>query len=58
VVSVNKDGDNTVRVTPNTGFTGGSSTNDRGETTWTTVDPDSAVNKYLIRIGNKSDENR
>ena len=59
VTALNADGKNTVRVTPLEGFEGtGTSTDDRGVTTFRTVDPATATGEYLIRIGNKTDVNR
>lgn len=59
VTAINQDGQNTVRVYPLSGFTGeGTSTDDRGVTTFRTVDPSTATGEYLIRIGNKTDANR
>jgi hypothetical protein len=59
VTAINQDGDNTIRISPLSGFNGeGTSTDDRGVTTFRTVDPESASGQYLIRIGNKTDANR
>lgn len=59
VTAINADGDNSVRVLPLEGFQGqGTSTDDRGVTTFSTVDPDTASGEYLIRIGNRTDPNR
>lgn len=59
VTAVNEDGKNTVRVLCLSGFEGeGTSNDDRGATTFRTVDPETANGQYLIRIGNKSDANR
>lgn len=59
VTALNADGKNTVRVQPLEGFSGtGTSTDDRGVTTFRTVDPATATGEYLIRIGNKTDVNR
>ena len=59
VTAINQDGKNTVRVLPLSGFEGeGTSTDDRGVTTFSTVDPETASGEYLIRIGNKTDANR
>lgn len=59
VRAINADGDNTIRVEPLSGFHGsGTSTDDRGVTTFSTVDPDTATGKYIIRIGNATDPNR
>lgn len=59
VLAVNRDGDNTVTVQPLSGYEGtGTSTDDRGVTTFRTVDPATATGEYLIRIGNRTDTNR
>lgn len=59
VTAIDQDGTNTVRVLPLSGFEGeGTSTDDRGVTTFRTVDPDSTEGQYLIRIGNRTDANR
>lgn len=59
VTAINADGDNSIRVLPLEGFQGqGTSTDDRGVTTFRTVDPDTASGKYIIRIGNRTDPNR
>lgn len=59
VTAVNEDGKNTVRVLCLSGFEGqGTSDDDRGATTFKTVDPETANGQYLIRIGNKTDKNR
>ena len=59
VTAINKDGKNTVRVLPLSGFAGeGTSTDDRGVTTFRTVDTETCSGEYLIRIGNKTDANR
>lgn len=59
VTAINQDGKNTVRVLPLSGFHGqGTSTDDRGVTTFATVDAETASGEYLIRIGNKTDKNR
>ena len=59
VTAIGADGENTVRVLPLSGFEGsGTSVDDRGVTTFSTVDPDTAEGQYLIRIGNKTDANR
>ena len=64
VVSVAQDGENTVRVTPYntaTGFSYNSTSTsaDRlGVTKFTAIDIETCQGKYLIRIGNKSDQNR
>ena len=59
VTAINADGKNTVRVKPLSGFAGnGTSVDERGVTTFRTVDPDTAEGEYLIRIGNKTDPNR
>jgi len=59
VTAIGKDGENTVRVLPLSGFEGsGTSVDERGVTTFSTVDPDTAEGQYLIRIGNKTDTNR
>lgn len=59
VTAIGADGENTVRVLPLSGFEGsGTSVDERGVTTFSTVDPDTAEGQYLIRIGNKTDTNR
>lgn len=59
VTAVNEDGKNSVRVLCLSGFEGeGTSDDDRGATTFKTVDPETANGQYLIRIGNKTDKNR
>ena len=59
VTAINQDGKNTVRVLPLSGFAGeGTSTDDRGVTTFRTVDTETCSGEYLIRIGNKTDANR
>lgn len=59
VTAINQDGDNTIRVAPLSGFNGeGTSTDDRGVTTFKMVDPETASGQYIIRIGNKTDTNR
>lgn len=59
VTAIGADGKNTVRVLPLSGFHGeGTSDDDRGVTTFRTVDPETATGQYLIRIGNKTDKNR
>ena len=59
VTAINQDGKNTVRVLPLSGFAGeGTSTDDRGVTTFRTVDTETCSGEYLIRIGNKTNVNR